>query len=91
MSTAGRNSLRSVFACYKVIDGFSGYIVSLRRSSDNVTTNFQENLPGNLYSSAYGNVGLFAPYPTVVYVTIWYDQSGNGRHASQSVASSTSI
>jgi len=78
--------LNYAFSVRLVIPTYTGAIIRIRRSSDNVESDFYSdryqtwittgaNNTGTSYSSWIGaNTG---------YVTKWYDQSGSGRHATQ--------
>jgi hypothetical protein len=64
--------------------------MNIRRSTDNVTSDF--------YSDAYGNLMTingqsFASWigTAVAYVTTWYDQSGSGNNATQSTTTSQPV
>ena len=81
-ATITRNKL-PVAVCYsvrRIVDKYSGYCLQVRRSSDNTTQNIGFTTNGNLDTTALKSfVGSGNGY-----VTIWYDQSGYGRNATQS-------
>lgn len=72
----------SAYSLRRLSAAYSGPVVRVRRSSDNTEQDF--NLSGNLLdtSSLLSFVGA-----NNGFVTIWYDQTGNNRHVSESVAS----
>ena len=84
-STITRNKL-PVAVCYsvrRIVDKYSGYCLQVRRSSDNTTQNIGFTTNGDLDTTALKSfVGSGNGY-----VTIWYDQSGNGRNATQATTS----
>lgn len=58
---------------------YTGPILRVRRSSDDQELDIPADVDGNLDTSTLaGHVGLYDGY-----VTAWYDQSGNARHATQ--------
>jgi hypothetical protein len=75
--------------CYslrKVVSTYNGPIIRIRRSSDNQEV--------DLYSTIHGDMQLSTGMPaltwigtSIAYVTTWYDQSGNTRHATQATSS----
>jgi len=66
------------YGCRQLYKSYTGPIVQLRRASDGVTTifNVQNNLHANIASFLTGTTG---------WVVVWYDQSGAGLNAIQSV------
>ena len=72
----------ATFALWNAVEGFAGSAINVRRSTDNTAQNIGFNLAGNLNTTALttfesGGNG---------YVTLWYDQSGNGDNAAQTTA-----
>ncbi len=62
--------------------GYAGNAIQVRRSSDNATQNIGFNAWGDLDTVALRTfVGANS-----AFVTIWYDQSGNSRNATQATA-----
>ena len=84
-STITRNKL-PVAVCYsvrRIVDKYSGYCLQVRRSSDNTTQDIGFTANGDLDTASLKTfVGSDSGY-----VTIWYDQSGNGRNATQDTSS----
>jgi hypothetical protein len=72
----------AAYSLRKLTSTYSGSAVRVRRSFDNIETNIDFN-------------GIFLDTSTLLsfcgtgsgFVTTWYDQSGNGRHAIQTTAS----
>ena len=67
----------------RLITGYSGPVVRLRRSSDNAQQDFYTDANQSYFTTGAGNTGT--SYTTWVgantaYVVIWYDQSGNKNH-----------
>jgi hypothetical protein len=92
LSSSARSSLQTVFSCHKVDNTYIGPTFQLRRSSDNSEMSFYADTKGNL------GMGLDATGTSLsswlllgngssatAYVTIWYDQSGHGRNAVQTI------
>lgn len=91
------NSLRKSYTCngaYALVNtnfSYTGPIVRIRASggpNTGTTTDFYSDFKGNLIQqndTGYNTLPAFLGGGTG-YVTIWYDQSGNGRHATQSTA-----
>jgi hypothetical protein len=91
------NSLRKSYTCngaYALVYvnfSYTGPVVSIRASggpNSGTTADFYVDSRGNLMQnsvSRYNTLPAFLGGGTG-YVTIWYDQTGNGRHATQSTA-----
>jgi hypothetical protein len=76
------------YALVKLRANYSGVIVNVRRSSDNATSDFYADWQGNLATNGGGGASLANWLNgSTGYVTIWYDQSGNGNNATQSTTS----
>jgi hypothetical protein len=70
------------FSLRKLSSSYTGNAIQVRRSSDNTTQNIGFDVNGNLDTNALKTfVGSNSGF-----VTIWYDQSGNGLNATQSNA-----
>ena len=85
MSTAGKASVLVAFAPYLVTASYTGPIFQFRRSSDNIVGDFFADSLGRLWLGSGGTGTPLAAWlgNATAYVAIWYDQSGNGRHATQ--------
>jgi hypothetical protein len=69
-------------AVFKLRSAYAGSAMRVRRSSDNTEQNIGFDANGNLDTSA---LLTFAGAGSA-YVTIWYDQSGNGRNLTNTTA-----
>ena len=79
------DGLKGSYAVFRAVFTYEGPIIRIRRSSDNSTLDF--------FSDTFGSLGsLFDGAGTSIYswldgdiafVSIWYDQSGLARHATQ--------
>jgi hypothetical protein len=71
------------FSIRKVSSSYTGNAIQVRRSNDNALQNIGFTINGDLDTTALKNfVGN-----NNGFVSIWYDQSGNGRNASQTTSS----
>jgi len=68
----------------KINEVYSGFAIRVRRSSDNGEENIGFDVNGNLDTAS---LLLFVGAGNG-FVTTWYDQSGNGRNATQATATS---
>ncbi|MEF2979119.1 arabinofuranosidase catalytic domain-containing protein [Subtercola sp. YIM 133946] len=69
-------SLAWAFSTRALRSAYTGHVIQLRRSSDNATRDFDASASLASQIAAWAGSGD-------AFVTIWYDQSGNGLHASQ--------
>jgi hypothetical protein len=72
----------AAYSVRKLRAAYTGSAIRVRRSSDNTETNIGFTALGNLDESA---LTTFCS-GTNGFVTTWYDQSGNGRNATQTTA-----
>jgi hypothetical protein len=75
-------------ACYslrKLVDSYSGFIITIRRASDNTIMSFYSTYTGVLTSQPNGAGTAIDTFlsATTGYVTTWYDQSEKNNHATQ--------
>jgi hypothetical protein len=82
----------AAYSLRKLSSSYSGSAIRVRRSFDNAEQNIGFDISGNLDTttliSFIGNgTGIPGDGSTNGYVTTWYDQSGNGNNAIQTVAS----
>lgn len=77
-------SLYGLFGLRRLVSTYAGAVVRVRRSSDGAEADIGVTLPGALDIAA---LLAFAGSASAFVVT-WYDQSGNGRQATQSVTAS---
>lgn len=87
VSNAAITSARGIYACWRVQNGYSGPVMAVRRGSDNATMNLYDDGAGSLVTNTGLQVIRWLNGASA-FVTIWYDQSGRGRNATQtSIAS----
>ena len=72
----------AAYSVRKLRGAYTGNAIRVRRSSDNAETDIGFTLLGNLDTSALTSFCS----GTNGFVTTWYDQSGNGRNATQTTA-----
>jgi hypothetical protein len=82
MSSSAKSSARGIYTLFLANSSYTGAIINIRRSSDNVTQDFYADILGNL-SNGTGTSFTSWIGTSTAYVTTWYDQSGNGFHATQ--------
>jgi Concanavalin A-like lectin/glucanases superfamily len=89
LSSAALAYSRGLYAIRRLLTSYTGPVVNLRRSNDNAILDFFADSNGNLGGYYNGNWISAANWITAIsntataYVTVWYDQSGNGNHAKQ--------
>ncbi|MES2762672.1 MAG: T9SS type A sorting domain-containing protein [Bacteroidota bacterium] len=77
-------SAAAAFSLRKLRCAYAGNAITVRRSSDNTTSNIGFTANGDLDTTALKTfVGANSGF-----VTTWFDQSGNGRNATQATAGS---
>jgi hypothetical protein len=81
------NSLTGTYSLRRVLTSYAGPVANIRRSADNVTADIFGDFNGVLTLSNATPVSTWLGASTG-FVTTWYDQSGNVRHASQAVTGS---
>jgi hypothetical protein len=81
------NSLTGTYSLRRVLTSYAGPVANIRRSADNVTADIFGDFNGVLTLSNASPVSTWLGASTG-FVTTWYDQSGNVRHASQAVTGS---
>lgn len=90
LSGVARNSLVGVWSVKRVMCTYYGPTINVRRGSDNMTQDFYSDINGNLGTLLNGRGQSITSWLSGAtgYVTIWYDQSGYGKHATQTVTAS---
>jgi hypothetical protein len=83
LSISNQSQIQCAFSIRLLNSLYTGAVINIRRSSDNVTSDFYGSTDG-LTLKTSGNIS----YTTWIgastgYVVTWYDQSGLGRHATQ--------
>ena len=87
-----RTTYQALFSVYRLRAGYADSIFQIRRGSDNAISDFLGDENGNLVQ----RLGTGATIQTwlggaTAYVAVWYDQSGNGRNATQATTGSQPI
>lgn len=83
MSIAGRKSLTVALACTRLTVDYAGPTIKLRRGKDSVELDFFADFSGNMFSSVGATVQEWIGPEGVAFVVTLFDQSGNGKHATQ--------
>lgn len=86
------SSMIICFSCRLIIPSYTGPIFKLRRSSDNVVQDFYTDEMQTFLTTGANNTGT--SYSTWIgsstaYIVTWYDQSGNGNHATNNTNNTT--
>ena len=87
-------SSAAAYSTRKLSTSYSGYAMRVRRSSDNVLADIAFDASGQVSATSVatqvvgGATSSFSAFygANSCFVTIWYDQSGNARHATQPTA-----
>ena len=82
-------SLYAAYGLRRLVSAWTGPLVTVRRDSDNATADLYPDATGRISPlSATGSGLTLAAWcgSASAYVTQWWDQTGNGRHATQSTA-----
>lgn len=68
-------------------------IITIRRSSDSISANFYSDLSGNLYTGYLSTGTSLTSWlnGATAYVSKWWDQTGNGNHATQTNTTSQPV
>lgn len=93
MSKTGRDTCSCAFAVYRLSAGYTGPTIDVYNSGTGVTTSFYADIYGNLGTAlnATGTTIASSLGANVGYVTKWYDQSGNSRHATRAYTAAPKI
>jgi hypothetical protein len=83
----GYTGAAAAYSLRKLSTTYTGPAIRVRRSSDNQETNIGFNSSGNLDTIALSIFATDMVATDSVFVTTWFDQSGNGKHAVQTTAS----
>ena len=79
------------FSLRQLTSKYTGPVVLVRRQSDLISNNFVADFSGNLSNVQNGTTLQTFLTSTYGNVTTWYDQSGNGRNASQASATNAPV
>lgn len=89
ISRTAADSARGVYACWRVQENYTGPVMNIRRGSDNTTANFYDDGNGSLITATGQEIKRWLGATTTqAFVAIWYDQSGQERHATQTTNAS---
>ncbi len=93
ISSTARSNLRGAYALFRLSDSYTGPVVRIRRSTDSVTSDFYADVTGQLGYAPNGTGQTLSSWlgAGTGYVVTWYDQSGNGRDATQATTSAQPI
>lgn len=88
VTAATKTACRGAFSVCRLSMAYAGPTVNLRRSADNATADFYADAAGFLAANVNGTGTPLAVWlgGSTAYVAVWYDQSGSGNHATQTVA-----
>jgi hypothetical protein len=88
--TTSSTNWNGCFSLKLLNDAYSGFIINIRRASDNNTMSFYSTNSGVLTSEPNGSGTTIATFlsATTGFVDTWYDQSGKNNHATQTVLAS---
>jgi hypothetical protein len=78
------------FSVRRIVSTYTGPVLTLRRSSDNATSDFYTDATQSYLTTGANNTGTtFATWigANTAFVTRWYDQSGKENHATQTTVS----
>ena len=93
LSAGAQSGVRGIYSCRRINTNYTGPTFNIRRGSDNVTQDFYANGNGDL-GTTLGATGQSLPEwlgMSLPYVATWYDQSGQGRHATQGTTANQPI
>ena len=86
---AAASSLTAAYGTFQLMSWYVGPIFQARRSSDNALANFYAHADGSFWTTTDTSGQQLTNWLNgmTAYCQTWYDQSGNGRHATQASAS----
>ena len=89
LSNATVNSKVVIYGMKLYRTEYTGPIIKVRRSTDNILQDFYATTTGTITTSANGGGTSYATWlgSATGYVTVWYDQSGNGSNVVQNTNS----
>lgn len=83
LSSAGSSAATAVYSLKSLSSKYTGPVVRVRRSTDNVEQDFYSSMAGALVSTSNGSSYSNWLGTATGYVTTWYDQSGQCVNAVQ--------
>lgn len=85
---AGIDNIAAAYSLRMLVKGYSGPLINIRRNQDDAEIDIYARPDGSVDTAAITSfLNSSSPASTTAFVTTWYDQSGNDRHATQSTAS----
>jgi hypothetical protein len=93
LSAGAQSGVRGIYSCRRINTNYTGPTFNIRRGSDGVNLEFYANGNGDLGTAVGATGQSLAEWlgGAIPYVYYWYDQSGQGRHASQGTQASQPI
>ena len=90
LSASALSSLTGTYSLKRVLTSYTGPVINIRRSADNVTSDFYSDKYGNLTTGANGTGTTYTSWigASSGFVVTWYDQSGKSNHATQGTQAS---
>jgi hypothetical protein len=90
LSSSTKTNAIGIYAFKLCFTSYTGPVVTIRRVSDNTTSDFYANNTGTIGTSNNGGGTSLSSWltSTTGYVTKWYDQSGKGNHMTQTTTTS---
>jgi len=84
----GTGKSAGAFGTQLLYSGYKGPVMQIKNGSGGTPTDFYADPSGNLGTAYLGTGTPLATFlaGAVAYVTTWYDQTGNGNHATQGTA-----
>jgi hypothetical protein len=82
------SGLAAAYSLRRVSGSYTGSAIDVRRDSDNTTSSIGFNAAGNLDTGTLLAFVTGSANTGSGFVAQWYDQSGNGRHATQTATGS---
>jgi hypothetical protein len=84
-SGSGTTKSAGAYGTRVLYSGYTGPVMNIRNGTGNATLDFYADAAGNLGTAFLGKGTSLATWLNggTAYVTIWYDQTGNANHATQ--------
>lgn len=84
ISSTAKNACRGAYSLFRLTSSYSGPIIQIRKNNDNSIKDFYGNFTGSLTTNLGISITNWLNGDTG-YIVTWYDQSGNGNHATQNI------
>lgn len=90
LSTIAQDSCRAAYSLKLLTNACTGPVIRVRRDSDNTEQDFYADDTGALTTKRFGDGSRIESWvgSASAFVKTWYDQSGKGRHITQSTNAS---